>query len=162
MLDKIIERFNRPDIEQNIEGITSRATEVMEKKLAVSNSLIEDIKKAVAKGMDKISMEQLQEWAIVIPIICEELVPHREVFALTRDLWDIEVKQLSAKNLLELDLKKTEIDNINRVAGTENAKKKAIADYMAKRLSGTAECLWTLSNGIRKMIDVRIARGNFD
>ena len=74
-------------------------------------------------------------------------------------MWDIEIKQAAAKNLLELDKKKTEIETINKLAGTEGAKKKAIADYVRNMLAGTQESLWVLGNALRKILDARIANG---
>ena len=74
-------------------------------------------------------------------------------------MWDIEIKQLGARNLLELDRKKTEIEQINKLAGTENEKKKAIFDYMRNMLAGTQENLQTLGNALRKILDARTANG---
>lgn len=148
------------EAQARIDDIIARAKEVADKKLKNANALIADIKSAMAHGTDCITTSQLQEWAIVIPIICEELVPHKEAFALMKDLWDIETKQLSARNLLELDMKKTEIDSVNKLAGTENAKKRAISEYLQNMLGGTQESLWTLGNAIRKILDARIASGD--
>lgn len=143
------------EVQERIDKILLNAKEVIDKKLAPANALIQEVKDCMVKGMDCITMEQLQEWSIVIPILSQDLLPYKEAFGLMKDLWDIETKQLAAKNLLELDLKKTEIENINKVAGTENAKKKAISDYISRMLAGTQENLWVLSVAIRKMIDVR-------
>ena len=147
-------------IEARIEDVLVKAQEVVKKKLSPANALVAEVKAQMVHGTDCITTAQLQEWAIAIPIICEEIVPHKEAFALTKDLWDIETKQLAAKNLLELDMKKTEIENINRLAGTENAKKKAISEYVTNMLAGTQETLWCLSNAIRKILDARIASGD--
>ena len=137
-----------------------RANDVAMKKLENANNLIKEVKAAMAQGTDCITTSQLQEWAVAIPVICEELVPHKEAFALMKDLWDIETKQLAAKNLLELDMKKTEIESVNKLAGTENAKKRAISEYIQNMLGGTQESLWMLGNAIRKILDARIASGD--
>lgn len=151
---------NVNETEERIQNILKQAQEVVDKKLSAANALIAEVKNAMAHGTDCISTAQLQEWAIAIPVICEEIVPHKEAFALMKDLWNIETKQLSAKNLLELDKKKTEIDNINVLAGTENAKKRAISDYVSNMLSGTQEALWCLGNAVRKILDARIVSGD--
>lgn len=148
------------ETERRILDILDQAQKVVEKKLGPANALIADVKAAMSKGTDCITTSQLQEWAIAIPIICEEIVPHKEAFALMKDLWNIETKQLAARNLLELDKKKAEIETINTLAGTENAKKKAISEYVTNMLSGTQETLWCLSNAIRKILDARIASGD--
>lgn len=148
------------ETEARISEILESASAVAERKLAPANALIAEIKHAMSKGTDCITTSQLQEWAVAIPIICEELVPTKEAYSLTKNLWDIETKQLQAKNLLELDEKKTRIENINKVAGTENSKKKAIAEYLSAMLGGTQESLWTLGNAIRKILDARIACGD--
>ena len=146
--------------EERINEIVEKSAAVAKKKLEPANALIAEIKHAMSKGTECIPTVQLQEWAVAIPIICEELVPTKEAYALTKNLWDIETKQLQAKNLLELDEKKTKIDNINKVAGTENSKKKAIADYISAMLGGTQESLWCLGNAVRKILDSRIACGD--
>ena len=114
----------------------------------------------MADGTDCITTVQLQEWAMAVPVICEELVTMKESFSLTKELWDIETKQLCAKNLLELDEKKTVIETMNKLAGTENSKKSAIAEYARNRIGGVQESLWVLGNTIRKILDTRIAAGN--
>lgn len=145
------------DAGELIEQTVKLAETTCKEKLKAANALIADIKAQMAHGTDCITTVQIQEWAIAVPIICEELTPAKEAFELTKNLWDIEIKQAAAKNLLELDKKKTEIDQINRLAGTDNAKKKAIADYMKNMLAGTQEALWTLANALRKILDARIA-----
>lgn len=145
---------------QRIDDIVKKANDVAMKKLENANNLIKEVKAAMAQGTDCITTSQLQEWAVAIPVICEELVPHKEAFALMKDLWDIETKQLAAKNLLELDMKKTEIESVNKLAGTENAKKRAISEYIQNMLGGTQESLWMLGNAVRKILDARIAAGD--
>lgn len=148
--------MNYNQITQDLDATLSQAEEVIMKKLTAVNNLIGDIKSQMAHGTDCITTAQIQEWAIVIPVMSQELTPSKEAFALMRNLWDIEIKQAGAKNLLELTQKKTEIEQINRVAGTEGEKKKAISDYMRNMLSGTQETLYNLGNAIRKILDARI------
>lgn len=145
---------------QRVDDIVERANDVAMKKLENANNLVKEVKAAMAQGTDCITTAQLQEWAVAIPVICEELVPHKEAFALMKDLWDIETKQLAAKNLLELDMKKTEIESVNKIASTENAKKRAISEYIQNMLGGTQESLWMLGNAVRKILDARIAAGD--
>lgn len=146
-------------VEARIQDALSQAEKVVMEKLKAANALVADIKQQMVHGTDCITTLQIQEWAVALPIICEELTPAKEAFELTKNLWDIEIKQAAAKNLLELDKKKTEIETINKLAGTEGAKKKAIADYVRNMLSGTQESLWVLGNALRKILDARIANG---
>ena len=152
--------FSEQVVEERIEDLLASAQEVVDKLLAGNNALIKEIKTAMSKGVDMISTTQLQEWMMAIPIIIEEIVAHKEAYGLTKELWNIEEKQMGAKNLLELDMKKSEIERLNRVAGTALKKKEALAHYVQATLAGMQESLWVLSNGIRKIIDVRIANGN--
>lgn len=147
------------EAQKRIDDALSQAEAVVMNKLKAANALISDIKDQMKHGTDCITTVQIQEWAIAIPIICEELTPAKEAFELTKNLWDIETKQLAAKNLLELDKKKTEIEQVNRIAGTESSKKKAIAEYIRNMLGGTQESLWCLGNALRKILDARIANG---
>lgn len=146
-------------VEPRIAEIVERAKAVAADKLKPANRLIADVKQAMSKGLECVTVAQLQEWALAIPIICEELVPYKEAFVLMKDLWDIETKQLGAKNLLELDEKKTKIEIINRVSGTEHAKRKAISSYVQSMIGGTQESLWMLGHAVRKILDARIASG---
>lgn len=149
-------------IEGRVVDTIEKASKLVQSKLVPAHALIHEIKKAMSKGVECITTLQLQEWAIAVPILIEELVPIREAHSLTKTLWDIETKQLSASNLLELDKKKVEIENINKLAGTENAKKSAIAEYIRSSIGSVQESLWVLGNAIRKIIDARIASGDRD
>lgn len=157
---QIVGEFDIEQAGERIEDIVAKSKKAIEAKLEPANNLIKDVKHQISQGTDCITTAQLQEWAIVIPVICEEIVPHKEAFALTKNLWDIETKQLAATNLLELDMKKAHIENINKLAGTESGKKKAIASYMVNMLAGTQESLWFLGNAVRKILDARIASGD--
>jgi hypothetical protein len=148
------------EAEARVGDITKRAQEEIEPKLRPANALIAEVKQYMSKGVDLITTTQLQEWAVAIAVINSELVPYKEVFALTKNLWDIETRQISAKNLLEFEAKKTEIDAINKMATTTNAKKAAIAEYIQNMLDGTQEALWMLGNSVRKILDARIAGGD--
>lgn len=156
----MVETTEWEQAEQRIDEIVTKSSAVAEAKLSAANALIAEIKHAMKRGTDCIPTATLQEWAVAIPIICEELVPTKEAYSLTKNLWDIETKQLSAKNLLELEEKKTKIDSINKVAGTESSKKRAIAEYLSLMLGSTQESLWSLGNAIRKILDARIACGD--
>lgn len=153
--------FTEEMIEQRIDDTLVQARAIVDKILESNNAIIAEIKNAMNKGVDVITTTQLQEWMIAIPIIIEEIVVNKEAFSLTKELWNIETRQMGAKNLLELEMKKTDIENINRVAGTVHKKREVIAQYVHAILSGMQESLWVLSNAVRKIIDVRIASGSY-
>ncbi len=154
--------FTVEAIEERIKEVNDRALEVVKTKLTAGNALIKEVKTAMSKGIDMITTTQLMEWAVAIPVIIEDFVPDKEAFSLTKDLWDIEIRQMGAKNLLELDMKKTEIDAINKMSGTEHAKRRRIAEYVQNVLNGVQESLWMLSHAIRKILDSRIASGSYE
>lgn len=153
--------FAEEVVEARIDDVVEQSRALVAKLLERNNALIAEIKSAMSKGMDMISTTQLQEWAMAIPIIIEEIVADKEAYSLTREMWSIESRQMAAKNLLELDVKKVEIENINRVAGTAHKKKEAIAQYVQSMLAGMQESLWVLGNAVRKIIDARIAGGSY-
>ena len=72
--------------EARIDTILKNAEEVIFNKLKVANRLIDDIKKQLVHGTDTITTIQIQEWAVVIPIISQELTPSKEAYALTKKL----------------------------------------------------------------------------
>lgn len=146
-------------VEGRILDTLGKAEEVVTKILASNNELIAEIKTTMAKGIDMIPMVLLQEWSVAIPIIIEDIVSYREAYSLSRELWKIEERQMSAKNLLELDKKKTEIHEINKVAGTAHKKREAIAQYIQSILAGHQEALWVLSTTVRRMIEIKMASG---
>lgn len=156
-----ITEYTEEAVEKRIQDIVTRAEETARKILANNDELIAEIKSTMAKGIDMIPMTLLQEWSIAIPIIIEEIVSYREAYSLSRELWRLEERQMGAKNLLELDMKKTEIYEINKVAGTAHKKREAIAQYIQSMLAGHQEALWVLSTTIRKMIDIKMARGEY-
>lgn len=156
-----ITEYTEEAVESRIQEIVAKAEETVKKILAGNDELIAEIKATMAKGIDVIPLELLQEWSVAIPIIIEEVVSYREAYSLSRELWKLEERQMGAKNLLELDKKKTEIYEINKVAGTAHKKREAIAQYVQSMLAGHQEALWVLSAAVRKMIDIKVARGNY-
>lgn len=156
-----IAEYTEEAVEKRIQDIVTKAEEAARKILANNDELIAEIKSTMAKGIDMIPMTLLQEWSIAIPIIIEEIVSFREAYSLSRELWRLEEREMGAKNLLELDRKKTEIYEINKVAGTAHKKREAIAQYIQSMLAGHQEALWVLSATIRKMIDIKMARGEY-
>lgn len=151
--------FTFEAIEARVDDIIQKAYEVISERLEPSKALIKEVKTAMAKGVDQIPTNTLMEWSVAIPILIDDFVPQKEAFGLMKDLWDIETKQMGAKNLLELDMKKSKIESINRVTGTENEKKRLISRYMQNVLAGVQEALWILFQSIRKILDSRIASG---
>lgn len=141
--------------EKDISEIVAEAQKIVDNILKGNNNLVAEIKATMVKGIDMIPLETLQEWAIAIPIIIEDIVSYRESFSLTKELWKIEERRVSARNLLELDLKKTEITQINKMSGTSFKTQEAIADYARGILAGHQEALAVLSISIRKMIDIK-------
>lgn len=156
-----ITEYTEEVVEKRIQETVEKAEEMVKKILASNYELIAEIKETMAKGIDMIPLTLLQEWSVAIPIIIEEIVSYREAYSLSRELWKLEERQMGAKNLLELDKKKTEIYEINKVAGTAHKKKEAIAQYVQSMLAGHQEALWVLSATIRKMIDIKMAGGNY-
>ena len=146
-------------VEGRISDTLERAKELVDSILASNNELIAEIKATMAKGIDMIPMVLLQEWSVAIPIIIEDIVSYREAYSLSRELWKIEERQMSAKNLLELERKKTDIHEINKVAGTAHKKREAIAQYIQSILAGHQEALWVLSTTVRRMIEIKMASG---
>ena len=155
-----VTEYTEEAVERRIQDIVTKAEETVRKILASNDELIAEIKATMAKGVDVVPLTLLQEWSIAIPIIIEEIVSYREAYSLSRELWKIEERQMGAKNLLELDRKKTDIYEINKVAGTAHKKREAIAQYVQSMLAGHQEALWVLSASIRKMIDIKMARGD--
>jgi len=156
-----ITNYTEEVVESRIQDVVTRAEETVKKILAGNDELIAEIKATMAKGIDVIPLTLLQEWSVAIPIIIEEIVSYREAYSLSRELWKIEERQMGAKNLLELDKKKVEIYEINKVAGTAHKKREAIAQYVQSILAGHQEALWVLSTTVRRMIDIKLARGNY-
>lgn len=156
-----ITEYTEEVVEKRIQETVEKAEEIVKKILASNYELIAEIKETMAKGIDMIPLTLLQEWSVAIPIIIEEIVSYREAYSLSRELWKLEERQMGAKNLLELDKKKTEVYEINKVAGTAHKKKEAIAQYVQSMLAGHQEALWVLSATIRKMIDIKMAGGNY-
>lgn len=156
-----IREYTEQAVESRIVDIVTKAEETVRKILAANDELIAEIKETMAKGVDVIPLSLLQEWSIAIPIVIEEIVSYREAYSLSRELWKLEEREMGAKNLLELDKKKTEIYEINKVAGTAHKKREAIAQYVQSMLAGHQEALWVLSATIRKMIDIKMARGEY-
>lgn len=156
-----ITEYTEEVVEKRIQETVAKAEEIVKKILASNYELIAEIKETMAKGIDMIPLTLLQEWSVAIPIIIEEIVSYREAYSLSRELWKLEERQMGAKNLLELDKKKTEVYEINKVAGTAHKKKEAIAQYVQSMLAGHQEALWVLSATIRKMIDIKMAGGNY-
>lgn len=157
LLQEILSSCAKPD-EQKMQEILRLAEQTVNDRIRPALNLIADVKKALNLGTDKITISQLNEWSVVIPIICQELTPMREAFSLSKTLWDIETKKVAATNLLELRQKKTEIEQINRLAGTKGDTEKAVKEYLRSVISSTQDSLTQLSYALRRILDYRMNR----
>lgn len=153
----LLEQSAQPD-EQKMQSILELAEQTVDERIRPALNLIADVKEALRQGTDKITIPQLNEWSVVIPIICQELTPMREAFSLSKTLWDIETKKVAASNLLELRAKKTEIEQINRIAGTKGETEKAVKEYLRSVISSTQDSLTQLSYALRRILDYRMNR----
>ena len=142
--------------ETRIQHVLQKSKEILDQRLKPATELIRDIKRAMSNGLDTISDLQVQEWAVVIPIICHELSCWQNAYNLSRDLWDIEVKKMCATNLLEFTLKKVQTAEINRIEATKGETEKAVKAYLRNTIAGTQESLYQLANALRKISDYRI------
>ena len=142
--------------ETRIQHVLQKSKEILDQRLKPATELIRDIKRAMSNGLDTISDLQVQEWAVVIPIICQELSCWQNAYNLSRDLWDIEVKKMCATNLLEFTLKKVQTAEINRIEATKGETEKAVKAYLRNTIAGTQESLYQLANALRKISDYRI------
>lgn len=156
-LQEILSSCAKPD-EQKMQEILRLAEQTVNDRIRPALNLIADVKEALSLGTDKITITQLNEWSVVIPIICQELTPMREAFSLSKTLWDIETKKVAATNLLELRQKKTEIEQINRIAGTKGDTEKAVKEYLRSVISSTQDSLTQLSYALRRILDYRMNR----
>ena len=59
--------------EKRVKEIVDAAEKVVAKKLGPVNELVSEIKKAMSKGTDCITLAQLQEWAVAIPILISQV-----------------------------------------------------------------------------------------
>lgn len=156
-LQEILRNCAQPD-EEAMNEILKLAKETVDERIRPALNLIADVKDSLSLGTDKIPITQLNEWSVVIPIICQELTPMREAFNLSKSLWDIETKKVAATNLLQLHNKKTEIEQINRLAGTKGEVEKAVKEYLRSIISSTQDSLTQLSYALRRILDYRISR----
>ena len=151
--------FTEQVVEERIDKTVEEAKKLVAEILGANDVLIKEIKASMAKGVDVIPIQQLQEWGIAIPIIIEDIVSYREEYSLARELWKIEERQMGAKNLLEMDMKISEIERLNRVVGSPHKKREAIAQYVQNTLAGYQEALWVLSTSVRRMLEIKMAGG---
>lgn len=156
-LQEILRNCAQPD-EEAMNEILKLAKETVDERIRPALKLIAEIKQALISGMDKVPFERLNEWSVAIPIICQELTPMRETFSLSKSLWDIETRKVAATNLLQLNIKKTEIEQINRLAGTKGEVEKAVKEYVRSVISGTQDSLIQELYTIRRNLDYRISR----
>lgn len=142
------------NIQKHFEMV-DEAEQVVMHKLKAAKALLDDVKTQLVHGTDMIATSQIQEWSVAIPIMCQDLTPYKEAYALTKKLFEIENKKIAAKNLLELDKKKTEIDQLNKLAGIGNETNAALTEYMRDMLTDTQDNLTSLNSALKKILEAR-------
>ena len=146
---------------QDIDGIVANAQAVISPKIQPVNEIINDIKRQLAHGTDRIPTSQLHDWAITLSVATSELTPFRDAYALTSALWKVDIAKSNAKSLAErrAETKKVDVENQNILDRSDKETQKIILDYMAAMIKDTQDNIYQMCSELNRVMDARTRFG---
>lgn len=143
-------------IDPDIREIRDSAMGEADKILKVAQSLIDDVRTVIKTGVDTLTVGQVEEWILVIPVMISEIAPVRDAYELTRKLYTIDCDQIEARTLLDTTEKGGRRDAIISINTRERETDKAIMYYVRDRAGNMIEALQSLLISLMKIYNSKM------
>lgn len=136
-------------------NIQKAATAEADKVLVSANRLIDEVKAVLKVGSDTLTMGQVEEWILVIPVMISELSPIKDAYELTRKLYTIDRDQIEAHTLLDATEKGGRRDAIITINTKDREVDKAVMYYIRDRAGNMVDVLQSLLISLMKIYNAR-------
>lgn len=140
----------------NIIDIQKAATKEADSLLRAATNLVEDVKRMLKAGSDTLTMSQIEEWLLVIPVMIAELSPVRDAYELTRKLYTIDGDQIEARTLLDSTEKGERRKAIQTVNTKDREIDKSVMYYIRDRAGNMMDALHSLLMSLMKIHNSRM------
>lgn len=140
----------------NIIDIQKAATQEADSLLRASMNLVEDVKRMLKAGSDTLTISQIEEWLLVIPVMIAELSPVRDAYELTRKLYTIDGDQIKARTLLDSSEKGGRREAIQTINTKDREVDKSVMYYIRDRAGNMMDALHSLLMSLMKIHNSRI------
>lgn len=140
----------------NIIDIQRAATEEADRLLRASTNLVQDVKSMLKAGSDTLTMGQIEEWLLVIPVMIAELSPVRDAYELTRKLYTIDGDQIKARTLLDSSEKGGRREAIQTINTKDREVDKSVMYYIRDRAGNMMDALHSLLMSLMKIANSRM------
>lgn len=144
----------------NIIDIQKAATKEADSLLRAATNLVEDVKRMLKAGSDTLTMSQIEEWLLVIPVMIAELSPVRDAYELTRKLYTIDGDQIEARTLLDSTEKGERRKAIQTVNTKDREIDKSVMYYIRDRAGNMMDALHSLLMSLMKIVNYRMREPN--
>lgn len=140
----------------NIIDIQQAATKEADSLLRAATNLVEDVKRMLKAGSDTLTMSQIEEWLLVIPVMIAELSPVRDAYELTRKLYTIDGDQIKARTLLDSSEKGGRREAIQTINTKDREVDKSVMYYIRDRAGNMMDALHSLLMSLMKIHNSRM------
>ena len=140
----------------NIIDIQQAATKEADTLLRASTNLVEDVKRMLRAGSDTLTMSQIEEWLLVIPVMIAELSPVRDAYELTRKLYTIDGDQIKARTLLDSSERGGRREAIQTINTKDREVDKSVMYYIRDRAGNMMDALHSLLMSLMKIHNSRM------
>lgn len=140
----------------NIIDIQKAATKEADSLLRAATNLVNDVKRMLKAGSDTLTMSQIEEWLLVIPVMIAELSPVRDAYELTRKLYTIDGDQIEARTLLDSTEKGERRKAIQTVNTKDREIDKSVMYYIRDRAGNMMDALHSLLMSLMKIHNSRM------
>ena len=144
----------------NIIDIQQAATKEADSLLRAATNLVEDVKRMLKAGSDTLTMSQIEEWLLVIPVMIAELSPVRGAYELTRKLYTIDGDQIKARTLLDSSEKGGRREAIQTINTKDREVDKSVMYYIRDRAGNMMDALHSLLMSLMKIVNYRMREPN--
>lgn len=140
----------------DIINIQQAATKEADDLISSAKKLVDDVREVLKAGTDTLTMGQVEEWILVIPVIISELSPIRDAYELTRKLYTIDQDHIEAKTLLDTTEKGGRREAIIKLNSTSREVDKAVMYYIRDRAGNMMDALHSLLMSLMKIHNSRM------
>lgn len=119
--------------------------------IKTAQNLVNEVKSVLQAGTDVLTLGQVEEWLLVIPVIISELAPVRDAYELTRKLYTIDSDTIQARTLLDTTEKGGRRDALITINTKDREVDKSVMYYIRDRAGNMIDALHSLLMSLMKI-----------
>lgn len=135
----------------DIVNIQTAAHSEADRLIRAATNLVNDVKSVLQAGTDLLTLHQVEDWLLAIPVIISELAPIRDAYELTRKLYTIDADVVEARTLLDTTEKGGRREALIKINTKEREIDKSVMYYIRDRAGNMMDALHSLLMSLMKI-----------